>query len=59
MSETRSKAAPFAIASAAVCILGLGISLMLPEPGREPALYGAASAALGAVFAFSALTRGS
>ena len=58
MSETRSKAAPFAIASAAVCILGIGISLMLPEPGREPALYGAASAALGAVCAFSALTRG-
>src|SRR5438067_366048 len=58
VSETRSKAAPFAIASAAVCILGIGISLMLPEPGREPALYGAASAALGAVCAFSALTRG-
>jgi hypothetical protein len=58
VTETPSKAAPFAIASAAVCALGIGISLLLPEPGRGPALYGAASAALGAFCAFSALVRG-
>ncbi|OLC71831.1 MAG: hypothetical protein AUG04_00920 [Deltaproteobacteria bacterium 13_1_20CM_2_69_21] len=58
MTETPSKAAPFAIASAAICALGIGISLLLPEPGRGPAVYGAASAALGALCAFSALARG-
>src|SRR5207237_6966200 len=57
VTETPSKAAPFAIASAAVCALGIGISLLLPEPGRGPALYGAASAALGAFCAFCALAR--
>jgi hypothetical protein len=58
VSETRSKAAPFATASAAVCILGIGISLMLAEPARGPAVHGVAAAALGALCAFYALARG-
>lgn len=57
MSETRSKARPYAIASAAVCALGIGASLMLPEPSRGPALYGSGAAALGALCAFAALAR--
>jgi hypothetical protein len=58
VTETRSKPRPFAIASAAVCALAIGISLLLPGPGREPAIYGSASAALGALCAFPALARG-
>ena len=57
MSERRSKAAPFAIASAGVCAAGIVISLLLPAPARGPALYGACAAALGALCAFSALAR--
>ena len=57
MSEPRSKATPFAIASAIVCALGIGVALLLPQPSRGPALYGAASAAVGALCAFSALVR--
>ena len=58
MSESRSKASPFAIASAVTCALGIGAALLLPHVARGPALYGAASAALGALCAFSALVRG-
>ena len=58
MTATRNKATPFAIASAGACAVGICICLLLPEPGREPAIYGAASAAVGALCAFSALTRG-
>ena len=58
MSEPRSKAVPFAIASAVVCALGIAAALVLPQDARGPALYGAAAAALGALCAFSALARG-
>lgn len=57
MSETRSKAAPFAISSAAVCAAGIAIALLLPAQVRGPAVYGAGAAALGALCAFSALAR--
>ena len=57
MSETRTKARPYAMASAAACALGIGLSLLLPEPARGPAVYGAAAGALGALCAFAALAR--
>jgi hypothetical protein len=57
VSETRSKAPAYGMASAAACVLGIGISLMLPEPARGPAVYGAGAAALGALCAFPALAR--
>jgi hypothetical protein len=59
VSETRSKTRPYAIGSAAVCILGIGLSLLLPEPARGAAVYGAGAAALGALCAFAALARAS
>ena len=58
MSEPRIRATPFAMASGIACALGIGASLLLPEHARGPALYGAASAALGALCAFSAQVRG-
>jgi hypothetical protein len=58
VSEPRSKAPPFAIASAVFCALGVGAVLLLPPAARGPALYGVASAALGALCAFSALVHG-
>jgi hypothetical protein len=58
VSEARTRATPFAIASAAVCALGIAVALLLPEPGRGPALYGTAAASLGALCAFGALARG-
>jgi hypothetical protein len=58
VSEPSHKAFPFAAASAAACALGIGAALLVPEDARGPALYGAASAALGALCAFSALVRG-
>ena len=57
MSGPRSKATPFAAASAAVCALGIAVSLLLPPPARGPALYGVIAAALGSVCALSALVR--
>jgi hypothetical protein len=57
VSETRIKATPFALASAAACALGIGIALLLPAASRGPALYGAAAASLGAFCAFTALSR--
>jgi hypothetical protein len=58
VSEPRSKASPFAIASTVACVLGIGGALLLPQAARGPALFGVASAALGALCAFSALVRG-
>ena len=46
------------MASAGVCALAIAVSLLLPDHARGPALYGSASAALGALCAFSALVRG-
>lgn len=57
MSATRSKAAPYAFASAAVCALGLAVALLLPAPARGPAVYGVGAAAAGALCALSALVR--
>jgi len=57
VSDRRSKAAPFALASAAVCAAAVVVCLLLPQPARGPALYGACAAAVGALCAFSALAR--
>jgi hypothetical protein len=58
VNEPRSKAPPFAIASAVACAVGIAAALLLlPQDARGPALYGAGSAALGALCAFSALVR--
>ncbi len=57
MTGTRSKATPFAIASAAACALGIAVAFLLPGPLRAPALYGAVAASLGALCAFTALVR--
>ena len=57
MTATRSKAPPFAIASAAVCAAGVAVVLLLPQALRGPALYGAVAASLGAFCAFTALVR--
>lgn len=57
MSATRTRATPFAIASAATCALGIGVSLLLPGPVRGTALYGAVAASFGALCAFTALAR--
>jgi hypothetical protein len=57
VSETGSKAAPFAVASAAACALGIAAASFLPASVRVPALYGAVAASLGAVCAFAALVR--
>jgi hypothetical protein len=58
VNEARTRATPFAMASGAACALAIGAALLLPPDVRGPALYGAASAALGALCAFSALVRG-
>jgi hypothetical protein len=55
VSENRSRTRPFAAASALVCVIGVAIALSLPEPAKEPAVYGAGAAALGALCAFAAL----
>jgi hypothetical protein len=57
VTETPSKARPYALASAAVCALGIAAALLLPEPSRGPALYGTGASALGALCAFAALSR--
>src|ERR1700693_6169311 len=57
VTGTRSKATPFAIASAAACALGIAVAFLLPGPLRAPALYGAVAASLGALCAFTALVR--
>jgi len=57
VSETRSKARPYAAASAAACALAIGVALLLREPTRGPAVYGACAASLGALCAFGALAR--
>jgi len=57
VSQTRSKPRLYAIASGIACALGIGVALLLPEPLRGPALYGAGAAALGALCAFAALAR--
>jgi len=57
VSETRARTGPFAIASFVACAAGIGGSLLLPDPARQPAVYGAAAAALGALCAFAALAR--
>jgi dolichol kinase len=49
------KAWPYAVTSAACCALGLGVALVLPEPSRTPAIFGAAASSLGALCAFTAL----
>jgi hypothetical protein len=46
------------MASAGACALAIAGSLLLPSGARGAALYGTASAALGALCAFSALVRG-
>jgi len=46
---------PYAGASAAVCALGIAISLLLPVAWRAPALYGAAAATLGGFCALAAM----
>ena len=55
MSEIRGKPRTYAVASAAACALGIGASLLVPEPLRGPAVYGIAAASLGALCAFAAL----
>jgi hypothetical protein len=57
VSEARSKAMPFAVASAAACALGIAGAFLLPPSLRVPALYGAVAASLGAVCALTALVR--
>jgi hypothetical protein len=57
VSEARTRASSFAVASAAVCAAGIVVALLLPEPARGPAVYGAAAASLGALCAFGALAR--
>jgi len=57
VSETRAKASPFALGSGVVCAIGLTVALLLAEPARGPAVYGAAAASLGALCAFGALAR--
>src|SRR5438105_1086298 len=58
VSDARTSAVPFAIASAAACGIGLLAALFFfAAPARGPAVYGAAAAALGAVCAFTALVR--
>jgi hypothetical protein len=47
--------APFALASAAVCALGLGFCFLLPAAARSAAVYGVVSASLGALFGLGAL----
>jgi hypothetical protein len=43
------------MASAACCALGLGVAMVLGEPARTPAVFGAAAASLGALCAMAAL----
>src|SRR5581483_9074085 len=57
VSGNGSKAAPFAIASAAACALGIAAAFLLPASVRGAAVYGAVAASLGAVCAFTALVR--
>jgi hypothetical protein len=57
VSERRSKARPYAAASAVACVLAIAVSLLLPEPVRGPAVYGACAASVGALCAFGALAR--
>jgi len=57
VSEIRSKPRPYALASAAACAVAVGIALLLREPLRGPAVYGACAASLGALCAFGALAR--
>lgn len=57
MSDARTSAVPFAIASAAACGIGLVVAFFLAAPARGPAVYGTAAASLGAVCAFTALVR--
>ena len=46
---------PYAGASAAVCALGLAVSLALPDAARIPALFGAAAATVGGFCGIAAL----
>jgi hypothetical protein len=58
VSETAAKtprAWPFGAASAGACALGVLFALLLREPARQAAVYGAAAASLGALCGFSAL----
>lgn len=57
MTEMKAAAPlwPFAASSAAACVLGIAVSLLLPGEARGPALYGAAAASLGAVCGLAAL----
>ena len=57
MSDTRTKARPYALASGAACVIAIGVALCLADPARGPAVYGTAAAALGAACAFAALAR--
>ncbi|HET7788062.1 MAG TPA: hypothetical protein VFP52_04220 [Myxococcales bacterium] len=51
-----ARLAPFALASAAACALGLGACLLLPGPLRSAAVHGAAAASLGALVGLGALS---
>jgi hypothetical protein len=46
---------PYAAASAACCVPGLGLAMALAEPSRTPAVFGTAAASLGALCAMAAL----
>jgi hypothetical protein len=57
VSETRSKARPYAVASAAACAVGIAVALCLRDPARGAAVYGTAAASLGALCALVALAK--
>ncbi|HTO95897.1 MAG TPA: hypothetical protein VMK66_02530 [Myxococcales bacterium] len=59
MSGTRGKVAPYAGASAAACVLGIGGALLIPGAARSVALHGVLAASLGALCALWALARSS
>jgi hypothetical protein len=57
VSEPRKTARllPFAAASAGACALALLVCVLVGEPARGPAMYGAVAASLGALCGLSAL----
>ncbi len=54
-TNSTARTLPWAGASAAVCALGIGVSLLLPADVRGPALFGAVAASIGGLCGFAAL----
>jgi hypothetical protein len=53
--KTTARLLPYAGASAAVCAIGIAVSLLLPAEARSPALFGTIAAAIGGLCGLAAL----